>query len=128
MFSINFRVMGKPVSKKNKLTRTRWGGMMYNKDSRVEGVVAAIQSAAYEAMTPDFPLADGCPFGMIVEFHCRSYGSGDIDGWCTTILDSLQGILYTNDKYCVSLKATKTIIGKKDQPFYRIWIDSYPQP
>lgn len=123
---ISFRVEGKPVSKKNKLRVSKNGGVFYDRDSRVHPVIAAVQSAAYEARTPDYPLPPETPFMVTMNFYARSWGSGDIDGWATTILDAMEGILYDNDKYCARLYLNKDIISKKAKPYFEITVQPLP--
>lgn len=118
MNALSFEVSGvRPVSKKNLYGISRNGGL-YQKKQAVP-FIDAVQAAAWEVAGYQFLLPDDKPFTLEYTIHVKSYGTVDLDGVGTTLLDALQGIIYANDKMCIGIIGRKVVSKKAD---YRVEI------
>jgi len=59
-------------------------------------------------------LGRGVFFELDITNFTGTWTSPDLDGIVSTILDSLQGVVFPDDRYCVHINANK--VYKKDQP------------
>lgn len=72
----------------------------------------AIQKAAEEAKREQWygeMLPKGLPFKLHVTLYVNRWTAPDGDGSLSTIMDSLQGVLFDNDRYCVEGKFIKIV-------------------
>ena len=113
MSSLTIIIEGvRPTSKKNNL-RPRKGGGFYT-DAKVAPYEIALQAQAMVAMQAQgYEPTPDKTFIMRVRLGVKSYRSIDADNAVTTILDALQGLCYTNDCYCMDLRVSKYLLGKK---------------
>ena len=118
--ALNFEVAGiRPVSKKNLYGISRNGGLYQKKQAAP--FITAVQDEAsvlrYALAIPMIP--DDMPFTLEYTIHVKSYGTVDLDGVGTTLLDALQGIIYPDDKMCIGIVGRKVVNKKAD---YRVEI------
>lgn len=86
--------------------------VIYRKNDEVVRVMQELANLAREARAAaweDKMLPDRTPFACVIVLFHPNYISPDADGSANTILDALQGVLYSNDRYCVRLELTKEI-------------------
>lgn len=124
MNTLSFEVIGiRPVSKKNLYGIAKNGGLYQKKQAAP--FITAVQAAMWdeiEAIRPPdftFPLSEDKPFTLEYTIHVKSYGTVDLDGVGTTLLDAMQGIIYPNDKMCIGIVGHKVVNKKAD---YRVEI------
>ena len=119
MKELRFYVVGiRPISKKNKYGIRGDGGGLYQK-REVIPFVSAVKAAAWDVIGYDLNIPGDMPFTLEYTIHVKSYGTVDLDGVGTTLLDALQGIIYPNDKMCVGVVGRKVVKKKAD---YRVEI------
>ena len=122
MNALNFEVAGiRPVSKKNLYGISRNGGLYQKKQAAP--FIQFLQACALDHLwfvgSSAILLPDDKPFTLEYTIHVKSYGTVDLDGVGTTLLDALQGIIYPNDKMCVGVVGRKVVNKKAD---YRVEI------
>lgn len=122
MNRLEFEVRGiRPVSKKNLYGISQSGGLYQKKQAAP--FIQMLQACALDHLwfigLTAVALPDDKPFTLEYTIHVKSYGTVDLDGVGTTLLDALQGIIYPNDKMCIGVVGKKAVNKKAD---YRVEI------
>lgn len=65
-------------------------------------------------------------FGINLAIYIERSTYGDIDGVLTTVLDALEGIVYDNDRYCVSTNIRR-VYGKVERERVEVEVFRYAE-
>lgn len=107
---------------KSKEGKIRFNVVTNKKAASVMKQLAMLATRARQEAWENQMLPPKTPFTIDVEIHVKNATAPDLDGSIATLLDSLQGVLFDNDRYLYAVTAKRIINPRLINEFVKVRI------